>query len=305
MTIVDLPAFYLGVSEELEKHANLYAHRRGMWKNRNASKMWAKLTKVSSFNLDSMPVNENIIPNVSSQAKWKYVRTKDGLKLSDGNLVYSFGGLPEELPAEDSRVSRISDDNILNFENDALSKGTAQIHRASPDNIYMTLADGSHNPTFMLQHEQGKDWRYSPSKKFMEKLKAMKLKSEQDSIPVDVPALMEGAQDVVKQAYAFDPSTIGAGAFDATSAADAIKALGHGAAALGGKYITAHAAHPITSTALGYGGSKMFSHLLDRLDFPNRQIRRMVDPMARTGHELWPVASSVLPTLASGAIMAK
>ncbi len=179
---VYMPAFYLGVQEELEKYA--------------------------ATDMSSMPVNENILPSISNQAKWKYVRTKDGLKLSDGHLVYSFGGMPEHFPAEDSRVNRLSDDNILNFDKDSVSKGTAQIHRSSPDNIYMTLADGGHNPTFMLQHEAGQNWRYSPSKKFLEKLKAVKHKTEQptaqhttkdhefqDSTVLDVNSLFAGARD--------------------------------------------------------------------------------------------------------------
>lgn len=129
------------------------------------------LKTAEGMDINSMPMNENIIPNISSQAKWRYVRTRDGLKLTDGNLVYTFG-MPESYPAEDSKVQRISDDNILNFDNDAVSRGTAQIHRAAPDNIYLTLADGSQNPTFALQHESEKQWRYIPSKKFTQKLKA-------------------------------------------------------------------------------------------------------------------------------------
>ena len=169
-----------------------------------------------AFDIAGMPVNENILPSLSGQAKWKYVRTKDGLKLSDGNLMYSFGGFPEEYPTEDTRISRGVDDNILDFEKDAISKGTAQIHRASPDNIYMTLANGGENPTFMLQHESGKNWRYSPGKKFLEKLQKIKKnifpdsketpqakeQSYQDSTLLDPSSLFDGAKDQLKQAAA-------------------------------------------------------------------------------------------------------
>jgi hypothetical protein len=129
------------------------------------------LKKEAGVDMGAMPINENILPNISSQAKWRYVKTKDGLRLTDGNHVYTFG-IPEEYPQESSRVLRMNDENLLNFEADALSKGTAQIHRASPDNIYLTLADGEKNPTFALQHETEKQWRYTPSKKFVEKLRA-------------------------------------------------------------------------------------------------------------------------------------
>lgn len=162
------------------------------------------------MDINSMPMNENIIPNISSQAKWKYVRTRDGLKLTDGNLVYTFG-MPESYPAEDSKVQRLSDDNILNFENDAVSRGTAQIHRAAPDNIYLTLADGSQNPTFALQHESEKQWRYIPSKKFVQKLKATEQPlppAEQEekstisggnTVLIDPASLLEGAVDQMQK----------------------------------------------------------------------------------------------------------
>lgn len=167
----------------------------------------------TAVDLSGMPINENILPNIKSQAKWKFVRTKEGLKLSDGNLVYSFGGFPEEFPTEDSKVSRLSDDNILDFDKDSVASGTAQIHRSSPDNIYLTLATGQDNPTFMLQHEGGKEWRYSPSKKFVEKLKRLgkdikgtsQVKEEyspviEDTVLLDPKSLLEGAKEEIKAA---------------------------------------------------------------------------------------------------------
>jgi hypothetical protein len=189
---LDLPAFYLGAYEELSKKA---------WLSKQA------------VDVSAMPVNENILPTVGGQTKWKYVRTRDGLKLTDGNLVYSFGGLPEEFPSEDTQVSRLSDDNILDFEKDHVSKGTAQIHRSSPGNIYMTLADGQMNPTFMLQHEEGQNWRYSPAKKFMAKLKALKENTPTENVSINPEALLDGAKDQVKIAY--DPEYLNHGMMDA------------------------------------------------------------------------------------------
>jgi hypothetical protein len=182
MDSLELDAFTLGVQEEL---ANKYA--------------------------GELPTNENLLPSSNKQLRWKYVRTKDGLKLSDGNLVYHFGGFPDHYSEDDHRVHRGDDDSILNFEKDHLSKGTAQIHRSSPDNVYMTLANGQHNPTFMLQHEGGKHWRYSPSKKFVEKLKATGMvsgkgmqgsdKTLEDHTPkldatlLDMASFMKGAEE--------------------------------------------------------------------------------------------------------------
>jgi hypothetical protein len=278
MIDVHLPAFYLGVREELEKHAGT--------------------------DMMSMPVNENILPSINKQTKWKYVRTKDGLKLTDGNLVYSFGGIPEKYPSEDFKIQRGADDNLLNFENDAVSKGTAQIHRASPDNIYMTLADGSQNPTFMLQHEGGQNWRYSPSKKFMQKLKALSAavspegSAEQPPLSVDPEALLAGAQDEVRKTAAFDASS----ATDLiTGGADTVKDFI-------GSHIAFNAANPLESMVQGYGLQKGLGFLHDKLRPEaaakhEEQLRR--DPKARTADMIDTAANVSLPVLASMAYMAK
>jgi hypothetical protein len=279
-----MPAFCLGVQEELEKAA--------------------RSLEKAAVDLSSMPVNENILPNLSGQAKWKYVRTKDGLKLSDGNLVYGFGGLPEEFPGEDARVSRNTDDNILDFEKDALGKGTAQIHRASPDNIYMTLADGKQNPTFMLQHEEGKNWRYSPSKKFVEKLKAMqeRMKPEMgdlsESADTESPAsvinttsLTEGASDHLKQAFEMD----------ADSASDALKSLIHNVGNFGETFVNTHAALPVTSMVGGYALNRGLSHIRDKIS-PERVQERMMHPQQHMQEQMRAIALPALTTLGSMAI---
>jgi hypothetical protein len=259
-----MPSFYLGVQEELEK---------------------SSFVKEASFNIDSMPMNENILPNINKQTKWKYVRTKDGLKLSDGNLVYSFGGLPEELPSEDSRVSRHEDDNILNLHKDHISSGTAQIHRSSPDNIYMTLADGQHNPTFMLQHEQGKNWRYTPSKKFVQKLQAMNSKLSPatekdvekkeygDSTLLDAASLFAGGKDHLKTAFELDNPYSGAGLLDATGA------LNLGASGIQGikNLLAGVAANPVSSIAAGMVANEGLGKVRDVLN-PRRVIERANDP---------------------------
>jgi len=273
MTEVYLPAFYLGAKEELDKHA--------------------------SMQMDSMPVNENILPTISKQTKWRYVRTKDGLKLTDGNLVYSFGGMPEEFPAEDTRISRHADDNILNFDKDAVSKGTAQIHRASPDNIYMTLANGSHNPTFMLQHEGGKNWRYSPAKKFLQKLKAMSAASptQPESVNVDPSAMLEGAQDTIKQAM--EPAMmaslpgLGAGAFTADTAAAGLNNIGQHLSNIGqwiGK-------HPVASGVGMYGLAR---NMVPKF---RRQILTHPEQYYRNRDTLLPIAAAAIPTTLASAYM--
>jgi hypothetical protein len=281
---VHMPAFYLGVREELEKTSMAF--------------------QKTALDISSMPVNENILPTLDRQAKWKYVRTRDGLKLSDGNLVYSFGGLGEEYPSEDVKVSRLDEDNILNFDKDAVGKGTAQIHRSSPDNIYMTLADGSKNPTFMLQHEEGKNWRYSPNKKFIAKLKALEeqlkpevgdlsesAETEKPSAVINTTSLMDGATDQMKQAFELD----------ADSASAALKSFLHGAGDFGADFVASHASKPITSLVGGYAVSKGVSNILDKIN-PNRVTERAMNPAARTSHEIYSILPSAVTTLGSMAI---
>ena len=235
MLEINIPAFALGVAEELEKRSFLEKY---------------------AFDVSSMPLNENIIPTLKGQTKWKYVRTKDGLKLTDGNLVYSFGGFPDEYPSEDARVSRAGDDNILNFENDALQKGTAQIHRSSPDNIYMTLADGRKNPTFMLQHEEGKNWRYSPSKKFLKKLQAIQAtlpQNQPENVMIDPTALADGAAEQLKTAFEMDLMNpyVPEGMMDATDLKNMLVNAKNSTRDFFAGHIKEHAHKPITSLLKG------------------------------------------------------
>lgn len=255
----------------------------------------------TSMDLSSMPMNENILPNISKQSKWKYVRTKDGLKLTDGNLVYSFGGFPENFSSDDARVSRMSDDNILDFEKDMISKGTAQIHRSSPDNIYMTLADGSQNPTFMLQHEEGKNWRYSPSKKFLAKLKAISdiTKKENPDLPevvnVNPESMMDAASDAgVKLANLSMNMT-------AEDLANAGTGLVEGVKNFGKSFVETHAKKPVTGFLESYLLSKGIGNVRDYFN-PRRKIERLINPSVRTSREVWPLAEAALATLGSRAI---
>lgn len=327
MLNLNLPAFYLGVHEELQKQARCWAGYEPVpgkkpYSEDSCRPVGSKKEdkeKKAATDINSMPVNENILPNISSQAKWKYVRTKDGLKLTDGNLVYSFGGFPENYPAEDTRISRMTDDNILNFENDALSKGTAQIHRSSPDNIYMTLATGEDNPTFMLQHEGGQNWRYSPSKKFLAKLKLMQEAKENadpeqaetaqatpevqsDSVLIDPESLVLGGKEAVKEA--FDLAG-GEGIFSgASDAAESINSFLSNSSEGLKNFLSERAAKPISGLLEGYVGAKIFNKARDIAD-PKRIARRMQNPEERTDRVIWPMITSALPVIAGTVANAK
>lgn len=148
--------------------------------------------------------NENILPSFQGQRNWRYAQTPEGLRLSDGDKVYSFG--VGELGDEVSRVPKLDDIPILDFESGKIGGGTAQVHRASPDSIYLTLADGRGNPTFRLEHEEGKNWKYIPSKKMIARLQQLRSHGDQKgpehvSTPkVDLASLMQGGVDGVKTA---------------------------------------------------------------------------------------------------------
>lgn len=135
-------------------------------------------------------VNENILPFLAGQRKWKYVLTPEGLRLSDGERVYGFA-LPDPAIAEMQEVAKLDDVGLHEFEKDKLAGGTAQIHRASPDNIYLTLADGTLNPTFTLEHSSGKNWKYLPSKKLIERKRVAQ--PPQPLPQVDPEALLHSA----------------------------------------------------------------------------------------------------------------
>lgn len=292
---LDIPAFTLGVKEELEK----ISKKKRCWEGYEpvpGKKPYSEDScrpegeEKKAFDIDGMPLNENILPNISSQAKWKYVRTPSGLKLSDGNLVYSFG-IPE-FSSEDSPVERLSDDNLTDFEKDMTSKGTAQIHRSSPDNIYMTLADGSQNPTFMLQHEKGKSWRYSPSKKFLEKLKSLESAQKEPNVSVDPSAVLDAAKDYEKTAQ--HGLMMGAvHGMDQEQLAESIKNIINKTKELGGAGLDFVHENPGTSMLGTYLASKALSNMRDR------------EPGEEEPSELAHIARSALPVAALSAIKAQ
>ena len=162
--------------------------------------------KRGNSNIFDAVANENILPSFQGQRNWRYVQTPESLRLSDGDRVYSFG--VGALGDETSRVSKLDDVPILDFENDRVGGGTAQVHRASPDSIYLTLADGRANPTFRLEHEEGKNWKYIPSKKMIARLQQLRSHGDQkgpESVTtpkVDLDSLMQGGMAGAKTAGA-------------------------------------------------------------------------------------------------------
>jgi hypothetical protein len=162
--------------------------------------------KRASSNIFDIGMNENILPTFNSQKNWRYVQTPEGLKLSDGERVYGFD--LKDFGGEMSGVEKMNDVPLLDFEAGKVRGGTAQVHRASPDSLYLTLANGIDNPTFRLEHDEGKKWKYIPSKKMIQRLEQLKSHGDQKgpegvSTPkVDLDSLMQGGMDQLKTAGA-------------------------------------------------------------------------------------------------------
>ena len=165
---------------------------------------WDRLEeKHAGANLLDALMNENILPTFTGQRKWQYAQAPEGLRLSDGERVYSFG--LSDLGGEVGRVPKLDDIPLRDFEQGARGMGTAQVHRSSPDSIYLTLANGRENPTFRLEHEEGKNWKYIPSKKMLARLNQLKTHegnppSEVGNPRVNVESFLQGGMDGVKTA---------------------------------------------------------------------------------------------------------
>lgn len=143
----------------------------------------AALDKQANEHLFTSANNASLFPNLTSQAKWRYARGNDFLRLHDGQKVYAFK-LPSGLSHdEEFAASREADLDPSVFTNEATEHGLAQVHRADPGSIYFTLQEGRNNPTFTLKHTGENTWRGSPKKR----------KAKESVIPnVDHTALAEG-----------------------------------------------------------------------------------------------------------------
>jgi hypothetical protein len=166
--ILDINSFLAGVQERIEfaKTANLFEQEH------------------STF-----------FPMLQTQTSWRYSRKGDTLHLHDGHNTFSFK-YPENLADEDVPSERLPDSNKFDYEHEAKEKGTAQIHRADPGSIYVTLQDGRNNPTFTLQHQTGSTWKISPKKRLKKTLP-----ETGTTVDVDPSSVIEGA---IKEADAFN-----------------------------------------------------------------------------------------------------
>jgi len=197
-------------------------------------------------------LNENILPFLEGQKKWTYGLYPEGLRVHDGERVYGFA-LPDPAIAEMLEVAKLEDIALHEFEKNKLSGGTAQIHRASPDSVYMTLADGRTNPTFTLEHSSGKNWKYLPSKKLIARKKMQAAEQAPTEIPaVDPASLLAAAQDQaqVKQAD-----------LSLNMDLDQLNDLAQKGLGIGKNLLDFKTSHPMLLTLGGMYGAKKFSDL--------------------------------------------
>lgn len=178
--------------------------------------------------------HSTFFPMLQTQTTWHYSRKGDTLHLHDGHNTFSFK-YPKDLGDEDVPSERLPDSNKFEYAHEADETGTAQIHRADPGSIYVTLQDGRKNPTFTLQHQSGETWKISPKKR----LKKI-LPESGPTVEVDPSSVIEGA---IKEADAMNSvADVTGGALDgAGNALDSgIQQIGqHPFLAAGGALATA------------------------------------------------------------------
>lgn len=111
-------------------------------------------------------INSSIFPTLESQHTWKFAKSHNRLQLHDGNVIHTFTAADNKFRSnEDFPITKIEDTSYFDFEKGMKHSGTAQVHRANPGMLYVTLHDGEHNPTYTLSHVSENSWRASPKSK--------------------------------------------------------------------------------------------------------------------------------------------
>lgn len=160
----------------------------------------------------------SIFPTIDKQHSWKFAKSQNKLQLHDGNVVHTFES--DNLDQDDDFPAlKTTDGSHFDFGKDMTATGTAQVHKANPGLLYVTLHDGIKNPTLTLNHVSENNWRVSPKKK-------------KKKIAVDLEALKAGLKDKIAFDLAKGLDTAG------NYIADGVRAVGKS---------------PLTSTAVGIG----------------------------------------------------
>jgi hypothetical protein len=116
--------------------------------------------------------NSALFPNIQKQTMWRYAQGPKSLRFTDGTHVYNFD-VPEQIGEEEFLANRGGDIPITDFAGEGFKTGPAQIHRADPGSMYVTIQEGYRNPTYTLRHVGGSKWKVIPKKKAASKARAM------------------------------------------------------------------------------------------------------------------------------------
>ena len=108
-------------------------------------------------------VDQNILPNITSQANWKYAKYPDKVQFTDGMTVHQFHLPTESLDGENiENATKHSEPSYADFGNDAAHTGTLQVHHSDPGKVYFTMHGGEHPITGEFEHHMGNAWKYIP-----------------------------------------------------------------------------------------------------------------------------------------------
>ena len=104
----------------------------------------------------------SVFPSIGAQTKWRYAKGEGKLQLHDGNVIHQFEYSNGGAFTDDFPMTKVEDISYFDFGKGLSQTGTAQVHKADPTHIYMTLHDGKSNPTLTLKQVSGSNWRASP-----------------------------------------------------------------------------------------------------------------------------------------------
>jgi hypothetical protein len=132
-----------------------------------------------------VPVSEEItqhFPLLNQQQNWKYKHAGGRLFLNDKGNTYAFSW-PDELYPKDEEahsfpIARLPHDNYDQIEG---TERVAQVHRAHPGEIYVTLHEGTRNPTYTLKHQKDNDWKAILKKKVSKHVKELEVEKTASS----------------------------------------------------------------------------------------------------------------------------
>jgi hypothetical protein len=110
----------------------------------------------------------SIFPTIEGQTTWHFAKSPTRLHLNDGQKVHAFEIIGKASVKHDFPLKKLKDVPFHEFEEGAKTSGTAQVHKANPGLLYVTLHDGINNPTYTFKHISEDSWRAIPKVKSAE-----------------------------------------------------------------------------------------------------------------------------------------